>query len=470
MDDNNFSQSVVEAVEAKAEWYDREALPAVLENYRLLHTCVKNIFDFLAKKSLIVPDPYKLDKKLSDIQVPEGEPFSENERATVIGIRLSDYESNIDFVCNYYKFSISNLSLPSIKKLVDLNNTFLWTAFSPNSQKPNTRALAELVIKGRQNLDALTGSMVSDSISKGAQALADINQALKEIAEFQKEYYKAQIRKNVFMHPGYDASAASSPEGELAQIKKHFTSAMGKVPFYNELIDEIVREDHAPDKADLQAAVLAKLNVEADERKKKEVAVDTKEVILGAVRILGAMSPQIEAARQKLNENHELLQSEHNSLINRLKRLFYRAFNIQEKPIFYSILISDAATESKRREKINFQQFSSEIGARARRFTAVGAKGAPGFERMAGQPEEKILEFVSAQLAESGRMLKILAGLDDFFKQAVASGNKSKVKGIKMEITSIKNTVVKANQVRAEYAAYVEEAEQMKKLGIANEG
>ena len=38
-----------------------------------------------------------------------------------------------------------------------------------------------------------------------------------------------------------------------------------------------------------------------------------------------------------------------------------------------------------------------------------------------------------------------------------------------METTSIKNTMVKTNQRKAEYAAFVEEQAQMKKLGIVDE-
>ena len=35
-----------------------------------------------------------------------------------------------------------------------------------------------------------------------------------------------------------------------------------------------------------------------------------------------------------------------------------------------------------------------------------------------------------------------------------------------MELTTLKNILVKANQQRSEYAAYVEEEEQLRKLGI----
>ena len=38
----------------------------------------------------------------------------------------------------------------------------------------------------------------------------------------------------------------------------------------------------------------------------------------------------------------------------------------------------------------------------------------------------------------------------------------------KMEITAIKNSVVKVNQHRSEYTAYIEEEAQLRKLGIKN--
>ena len=37
-----------------------------------------------------------------------------------------------------------------------------------------------------------------------------------------------------------------------------------------------------------------------------------------------------------------------------------------------------------------------------------------------------------------------------------------------MEITAIKNSVVKVNQHRSEYTAYIEEEAQLRKLGVKN--
>ena len=114
-----------------------------------------------------------------------------------MGQRFSDYESTLDFLCNYYKFSVSQLSLTNIKKIVDLNNSISWNSFSANSNKINTRVLATLVFSARQNSDALTSSMINDNLSKASHALSDINSALKEYTDFQKEWYKSQVRRTV---------------------------------------------------------------------------------------------------------------------------------------------------------------------------------------------------------------------------------------------------------------------------------
>ena len=127
----NFTATLIPLLDEKAKWYDTEGLPKLLESYRLLHTCVKTLFDFLVKKSLITPDPYKLDKKINDIKAPDSQQFVESERSTIIGQRFSDYESMLDFLCNYYKFSTSHLNLTNIKKLLELNNAFHWVNSAP---------------------------------------------------------------------------------------------------------------------------------------------------------------------------------------------------------------------------------------------------------------------------------------------------------------------------------------------------
>ena len=42
---NNFNETLIQAVDEKAQWYDMEELPRILDNYRLLHTCIKVVFE-----------------------------------------------------------------------------------------------------------------------------------------------------------------------------------------------------------------------------------------------------------------------------------------------------------------------------------------------------------------------------------------------------------------------------------------
>jgi uncharacterized protein YeeX (DUF496 family) len=61
---------------------------------------------------------------------------------------------------------------------------------------------------------------------------------------------------------------------------------------------------------------------------------------------------------------------------------------------------------------------------------------------------------------------KLLGGLDEYFKAESSRENREKVKGIKPELATIKNAYIKANQKRHEYSAQLEEAEQLKRLGV----
>lgn len=465
--ENSFTENLLHALEEKTQWYDNTELPALLENYRLLYSCVKTLFDFLVKKTLITPDPYKMEKKISDIVPPDNSQFIENERSTVMGLRFSDYESTLDFLCNYYKFSVGNLTIQNIKKLFDLNAAFLWNSFSVNSNKTNTRVLATIVLDARQNSDMLSISMINDSLSKASKALTDINTSLKTFSQFQKEVYKGNVRKNVLFSPSFDSEKAkASPAAEFQQIKKCFAAAMGKVPFYNELIEEITQEDLSENKEDLQKKLLDSLTVSKQESEKESKKIDTKAMLMTVVNAFGALPVQFTQIAQKIQENHDVLESEHNSFMDKLYRTLRKAFKIEEKPLFYSVAIIDPGTGAKKHEKVNYQQLLADISGKIRKYTAVAQKNSPSYKKIAAMPEEKIFEFVSSQISECNKTIVLYNALDEFFKVTVSPENKSKIKGLKIDIASLKNSIIKANQYRAEYSAYIEEEAQMKRLGI----
>jgi hypothetical protein len=56
--------------------------------------------------------------------------------------------------------------------------------------------------------------------------------------------------------------------------------------------------------------------------------------------------------------------------------------------------------------------------------------------------------------------------VNTYFKSEVGRDQRASLKGVKIEVTTMKNTLVKTNQKRHEYISRMEEIEQMKKLGV----
>ena len=84
MEDNKSFESQLQLMLVeKQKWYNEERLLELLEEFRLLHTCVRTIYDFFIKKSLLIEDPYRMDQRISDIEIPNTETFGENEIQTV---------------------------------------------------------------------------------------------------------------------------------------------------------------------------------------------------------------------------------------------------------------------------------------------------------------------------------------------------------------------------------------------------
>lgn len=46
----NFLEALKEAINTKKEWFNSTELPRLLESYRLLHTCVRNVYELLIKR------------------------------------------------------------------------------------------------------------------------------------------------------------------------------------------------------------------------------------------------------------------------------------------------------------------------------------------------------------------------------------------------------------------------------------
>jgi hypothetical protein len=80
--------------------------------------------------------------------------------------------------------------------------------------------------------------------------------------------------------------------------------------------------------------------------------------------------------------------------------------------------------------------------------------------------EEQLVSFLERNVRDLQSMHKTLAALDEYFKGEVNKEDREKVRGIKPELATIKNAIVRANSKRHEYSAQKEEEEQLSRLGV----
>lgn len=465
-----FKNELYSGIAKKIEWYDSVQMPAMLSEYRLMNASVANLITTLEKKGTITADPYKNDKKLLELKLPEDGPFLETERTMVMGTRLSDYETNLDFICNYLKFSIETINVEIIKKLLALNNFIQWNSVATHNNKSTTRGLAECLVPIRQSSDTLSIGVINDGINQISKCVLKINGMLKQLTDFQREVYKVEVRKKIQDNPAYSKDIASKNNTlAMQQIKRLFPSFMSKRPFYSELIEEILAEDLSADKEIRQATILEKLEITKEDKQETRKEINTKELLMDAIRSITSVNPQLEQIITKLNENKAILDSEKNTFSDKLMALLRKAFNIEEKPVVYRIFIEEPLTHVKKQENIVFQNFLSTITKKIHFYASFSTKKTPGYEKIEKQSNEKILNLLNEQILDCQKLLIQLEALDAFFKNEPTPLNKTKIKGIKMEMTSIKNTLVKTNQRKADYCAIIEEQEQLKKLGIIHD-
>jgi len=470
MEDNkNFTEMLFQAVLERQQVLDSYLLPKLHDEYRIIQSSAKTVRSILVKKAILHDDEYKYDSKITDIEVPSEEGYTDGERNAVIGHRLAQYEAMLEYLSNYYQFTCDFLTTDRINKLIGLGRCFSWEAFSNTSTRPNTKGLADLVNNIRNSSDSLSISILNDSLTQLSKSSLSVAKTLKGLTEFHRERYKTAVRKLVM--PGVVIDAATletGPSTAMHQIKKAFAASMAGQPFYTELIEEILKEDFSPDHAVRQQELLSRLASTKGEASKGPAKDSLKPVLLDGIRTIGAVSPQLDEIVAKLSENQRVVLATERSFFQKLAEALKKAFNIPEREEDIQILSVDPVTQTGKKEYIKFNPFIEDVKHRARVCTAFAVRTSPAYQKIELMDEQQILDLLTRHIADIATIMKQCAGLDEYFKQNTDITIRERMRGIKVEISAIRNNLVKANQCRAEYAAQVEEQQQLKKLGIIN--
>jgi len=454
------------ALEEKHRDLESRYLPKIKEAFGKYHRSFKNYYDVLVRKSLIFKDPYKYEQKVPAIEIPPKGPIADSEKTNEMGMRLSAFETQLDFLNNYYQFKVDELDLKQIKLLANLCQYILWDRMSPACNNLNTRVLDEISDKVKQGSDTLSAGILTDAQNQMAASSREIMAALKDIMFYQKQRYKLELRRTVIPATGIDpGTVPANRENTLKMIKRAFAESKTGTPFYPELVKEVLDEDYSSEGANLRRDVLSQLQVSKEEKVKKP-AVDYRTILMDAVKAIGAAGPSLYNAGLKLNDNLILLQSKKASFSDRFRRWLQKVVQKNEQSTVYEVEYFDEKTSTSKTMRIDLKQFIEKTLKKGKLLNTLSNRMSTRFQKLENADESDVYGFLEKQIMETQSIYHTLSAVDTFFKTEVQREKRKQIKGIKLEITAIKNNLLKANQKRYEYVSRREEMEQLKKLGI----
>lgn len=471
MPDHGYLEQLEAALHARKSVLDAEVMPQVRADFRTMNSSFKGVYQMLLSKALVKEDPYKLDSQPSEIRLPDSDAFSDAQRNEQLSIRLSGYDSVMEYVTAYYQFTCDHVDLREIKILTSLVKYISWQELSLTSGNHTTRAVAELIEKIRGGSDQVSRDLLNSNVRRLGEASRSIMAGLKRVYEFQREQFKFMVRSTEVAQLGDRWDAISSrPEEAVRQIRRLFQQNRGRVAFVPELIEEIVAEDSAEDAEGRRAAVLASLQPAAESATKVEQQKeDLGQILRDGVRILAGSAGALEAAAQKLIVNDELASQRKKNLMDRFREWVDRVTNRGAAPRTYDIEYMDVATGAAQADRVEINAFLAELKRRAKVYNGIISRFGATWDKIAKAEQNQLMDYLSQQSGDVARIARRIEGLDAWFRTEISGSGKAQVKGMKTELEKLRSVLRETNRKRHEYIARSEEEEQLRRLGI-NQG
>jgi hypothetical protein len=458
---DDYKKTLSDTLIARAEWLEKNELAKLKEELRLFHTGFASLYNLYLKKGLINEDPYKAEAKVSELEVPSSTSFSDMERLDQLTQRLANYDNQLDFLVNFYQFSAEFLTLDRIKRILGLIKYIDWPHLSPDAQQAMTRSVAEMTNQVKLGTDPLTMSVITESLVSLNKTYNPIMGYLRLISEYQREVYKLDLRN---ITEGMSQADAAN----IQLVRKKFSQVNAKAPFYPDLAEEVIKEDFSKEGPALREEVLKKLKVADDKPKTVKPQISFKSILIEGIQGLGGTAITFTEIAKKLDDNQVVLENEKKGFIQKIKKLMQQMFNKEPDPIIYDVEYIDPVKSIPVRERVNFNSFRSDLERKVRTLTPMASRGAAA-GKLESMQEEQLVGFLERNIKEMQSIHKILTALDEFFKTKEEKEDRDKVKGIKPELGTIKNAILRANSKRHEYSAQKEEEEQLKRLGVKTE-
>jgi hypothetical protein len=441
------------ALEKRQEWFETTQIPKLREAFVSFCALFEGVAAMLIRKGFMREDPYNYDQAFTEVVLPSDETLPEFENTDELSFRLAAYRRQLKYVSTEYPLELESLSLARLKKLSSLVTYINWLEFGEASKSPTTRAFARGFMKVRIGTDSMASQILKDSEIQIVKLTHQIRGQLADMITYHRESWKADIRREVL--PGITLPAGGEARARreelLKLIRRGFANRLTGRPWFPTLTEEIADEELGADGPARKEKILASLAVAADAPKPQAAQqADGRTILQEAVRLLARPHEELATALAVLEENESLLASAPGGGNGWLKRLFAGGSGSPSKERIYKLQYSEPGVPAPRTEVLDFAQFADDVRKKAGLLAALSSGSSAASKKLAGTAEEQIASFIDKQLAEMLVIHRRLGCLNTLFQARVMQEKKT-ARGIKIELLTIKNSIVKANQRRHDF-------------------
>jgi len=448
----DFLQKLDAAIGKRREWFESTQIPKLREALVSFTALFEGVASTLIRKGFIREDPYNYDQAFTEIVIPGDEALPDFENADELSFRLAAYRRQLKFVCTEYPLELEALGLARLKKLSSLVAYINWLEFGEVSKSPTTRAFARAFMKVRIGSDSMASQILKDSEMQLVKLTHQIRGTLAEMITYHRESWKAAVRHEVL--PGITAGSGDTrarKEEMLKTIRRGFANKMVGKPWFPTLTEEIADEELAADGPQRKEKILASLALAVETQKTQTAEVDGHTILMEAVRLLARPHEELVTAVAVLEENEQLLLGASHGGGGWLKRLLGGSGgNAPSKDRIYKGQYAEPGAAAPKTEVLDFAQFAAEVKKKGSLLSALSNSSSSASKKLDGTGEEQIASFIDKQLTELHLIHRRLSSLNALFQARVMQEKKT-ARGIKIELLTLKNSIVKANQRRHDF-------------------
>jgi hypothetical protein len=459
-----FAARLSEAIAGKGDWIQAQEIPRLAEDLRLLHSQFELIVGMLVRKGLLREDPYNYDQAVTEISLPPDGQLSDLDNTDELSYRLAAYRRQMEFLATGMSLSLATLDMQRLKTVSALVSWISWIDFGEGSKSLVTRAFARQFMKVRMGPDTIAAGVLKSAHTQVEKVQARIRARLASLVAFHRESWKLDVRTAVLprLARGSLPVTADREEGVKA-LRRILSQASPGKPFYPELAGEILAEESGEEAEARRAKLLAELAVPVEKPKPAAApTVPTRPLLLETARILARAQGELSAALETLAENQRLVENRARGLAAWLRRVFLGAAGRRDASAAYELEYADSPGAGTQAERVAFDPVLDEARKKAAVLASLATPA--GLSRMESAAEPALLEFIDRLLSDMYLLHRRMAGLNSLFQSRAAEGTKTDIRGIRLELVAVKNSVVKANQKRHEYAERREEQEALQRL------